>query len=121
MSTSRPFAYNTGSLIPGTDQVGDIAIGVDSFDYTLQPGGIQWWNGPDEDLGYVIAHTTPSGNQPNPLNIPAYVGFWRSNSKTEESFIDIVNYVANGEETFNSGNDAKTWLNNNGYWTSWDV
>jgi hypothetical protein len=120
MSTSRPFAYNTGSLIPGTDQVGDIAIGVDSFDYTLQPGGIQWWNGPDEDLGYVIAHTTPSGNQPNPLNIPAYVGFWRSNSKTEESFIDIANYVANGEETFNSGNDAKTWLNNNGYWTSWD-
>jgi hypothetical protein len=27
MATSRPFAYNTGSAIAGTEQVGDIAIG----------------------------------------------------------------------------------------------
>ena len=27
MSISRPFAYNTGSSIPGTEQVGDLAVG----------------------------------------------------------------------------------------------
>ena len=117
MSTSRPFAYNTGTTISGTEQVGDIAIGVDPFDYTQQPGGVQWWNGPDEDLGYVIAHTVPSGTQPNPLNIPAYIGFWRSGSKNESSFIILVNQLFN--QNFTTGNDCKTYLNNNGYWTSW--
>jgi len=77
MPTARPFAYNTGSPIPGTLQIGDLAIGVDPQDYSTNPGGVQWWNGPDEDLGYVIAHPTPAGNQPNPLGIPAYLGCCR--------------------------------------------
>ena len=62
MSTTRPFAYNTGSAIPGTEQLGDIAYGfpTDGFSST----GLAWWNGPDEDLGYVIAQTVPSDTQP---------------------------------------------------------
>jgi len=42
MSTSRPFAFNTGSTIPGTSQVGDIAIGVepDPIRYDLTTVGI---------------------------------------------------------------------------------
>jgi hypothetical protein len=29
MSFARPFAYNTGSTISGTEQLGDLAIGID--------------------------------------------------------------------------------------------
>lgn len=64
MATSRPFAYNTGSTLPYTEQVGDIAIGVGNIKYSEDYGGLKWWMGPDEDLGYVIAHTVPAGNQP---------------------------------------------------------
>jgi hypothetical protein len=65
MATSRPFAYNTGSTINGTEQVGSIAIGYPTSGFTST--GLRWWNGPDEDLGYVIAHTVPSGTQPTPV------------------------------------------------------
>jgi hypothetical protein len=123
MSTTRPFAYNIGSPITGTTQLGDLAIGVDNLNYSQQPGGVQWWNGPDEELGYIITHTTPSGTQPNPLGIPAYLGFWRSKVKTEGSFIVIAQWVSakHGDpQIFATGLDASTWLNNNGYWTSYD-
>jgi len=122
MATTRPFAYNTGSTISGTIQVGTIAVGVDAFDYSEQPGGVQWWNGPDEDLGYVITHPTPAGNQPNPLSIPAFLGFWRSDFKTEESFIQLAEWVSaeyNDPQSFIDGDVAKTWLNDNGFWTSY--
>jgi hypothetical protein len=123
MPTTRPFAYNTGSTIVGTLQVGDLAIGVDPLNYAGGVGGVQWWGGPDEDLGYVIAHPTPDGSQPNQLGIPAYLGFWRSEFLTEVSFIGLAEIVSNqhgSPQTFNTGDSAKTWLNNNGYWTSYD-
>lgn len=117
MPTARPFAYNTGSTISGTEQLGDLAIGVDPLDYSEQPGGVRWWNGPDEDLGYIIAISVPSGGQPNPFDIPAYVGFERSETKTEQSFVNLVNQLF--VQSFTTGNECKTYLNNNGYWTSW--
>ena len=117
MSESRPFAYNTGSTISGTIQLGDLAIGVDPLDYTGGIGGVRWWNGPDEDLGYIICRPNPSGNQPNPDNDPAYVRFLRSKLKTEQSFVDLVNGVYG--QSFNSGNDCKVYLDSNGYWSSW--
>ena len=120
MATSRPFAYNTGSAIAGTEQVGDIAIGTPTSGFTST--GLIWWNGPDEDLGYVIAHTVPSGTQPNPVGVPAYVGFWRTPSKTDNNFISLSQYVSSftgTPQTFASASAAKTWLNSAGYWTSW--
>ena len=122
MAFARPFAFNTGTTIPGTIQIGNLAVGVDNVDYSEQPGGVQWWNGPDEELGYVIAHETPSGTQPNPLSIPAYVGFWRSGELTTPSFVTLAQWVSakdNDPQTFTGGTEAKTWLNNNGYWTSY--
>jgi len=116
MPTTRPFAYNTGPEIPLTTQVGDLAIGYGEVDYSSNYGGVQWWMGPDEDLGYVIAKPIPSGNQPNPFDIPAYVGFERSEVKTEESFLSLVRVVFG--QTFETGNQALIWLNTNGYWTS---
>ena len=77
MSFARPFAYNTGSTISGTEQLGDLAIGVDDLDYTGGVGGVTWWNGPDEDLGYIICRPNFDGDQPNPVGIPAYVRFLR--------------------------------------------
>jgi hypothetical protein len=117
MATSRPFAYNTGSTLPFTEQVGDIAIGTGGVEYAANYGGFKWWGGPDEDLGYVITHTVPAGNQPNPLNIPAYIGFWRSPLKTEISFVNYTNFIFG--TSFTTGDECKTYLNNNGYWTSY--
>jgi hypothetical protein len=120
MATTRPFAYNTGSTITGTIQVGNLAIGVDNLDYSTNPGGVRWWMGPDEDLGYVIAKQVPSGNQPNPLGVDAYIGFNRSDSLTDESFLSLVNGLSLTAHTFTVASNAKTWLNDNGYWTSWE-
>ena len=120
MTTARPFSYNTGSTITGTIQVGDLAVGIPTNGF--ESTGLKWWSGPDEDLGYVIAHPTPSGNQPNQFSIPAYVGFWRSNALTDGSFINLAEYVSvyNGTpQIFTGGTQAKTWLNSNGYWTSY--
>jgi len=119
MSTTRPFAYNPLQLsISGTTQFGDIAIGVGSLDYSLSPGGLEWWNGPDEDLGYVIAIPVPSDTQPT--NIPgvsASIGFFRSGNLTDQSFIEITNYIAN--QTFTTTTQCTSYLTTNGYWTSW--
>jgi hypothetical protein len=121
MATTRPFAYNTGSTIDGTNQVGNIAIGVSDQDYSLNPGGVKWWMGPDEELGYVIAHEASLCDQPTPVEVDACLGFWRSDVLTEQSFVDLFNIIPPrvGQTKFTSGNSAKTWLNDNGYWTSY--
>ena len=67
MATTRAFAYNSGSTISGTSQVGNLAIGDSSRDYSGNYGGVTWWMGPDEELGYVIAFEVPAGNHPNPI------------------------------------------------------
>ncbi len=118
-----PVGYNP-SLIPisGTSQVGNLVIGESDFEWSLQPNGVTFWMSPYDTTGYIIAHQTPSGNQPNPLGIPAYVGFWRSEFKTDESFIQLSEWVSNYHGTpqiFSTPNLAKTWLNDNGYWTSY--
>ncbi len=117
MATSRPFAYNTGSTISGTLQVGNLAVGVSNLNYSGGVGGVRWWNGPNEDLGYVIAHQTTNGSQPNPDNVSAYLGFWRSAALTEVSFVNLTNSLFN--QSFSTGDQCKTYLNSNGYWTSW--
>ena len=66
MSTTRPFAYNPppNAVIAGTEQVGSLAIGVPTSGFTNNP---QFWNGPDEELGYVIAKPISGNTQPTPL------------------------------------------------------
>ena len=113
MATARPFAYNTGSTISGTTQIGSLAVGTPSSGFTGNP---KWWNGPDEDLGYVICRPNTSGNQPNPDNVPAYIRFSRSKLKTDQSFINLVNSVFN--QTFTTTTECTSYLTTNGYWTS---
>lgn len=122
MATTRPFAYNPGPSISGTTQLGDLAIGDVPQDYSSGPGGVTWWMGPDEDLGYVIAVPVPDNTQPTNISgVTASVGFYGTeimlNPFDESSFLTLVN-TAFGQ-SFITGNDAKTWLNNEGYWTSY--
>jgi hypothetical protein len=115
MAFARPFAYNPESLIPGTEQVGDLSIGYPTSGFTNNP---QYWNGPDEELGYVIVQSVSGNTQPTPLSgITASVGFYRSDELTEGSFITLSETIAG--QSFATGEDAKIWLNNNGYWTSY--
>ena len=121
MATTRPFAYNTGSTIDGTIQIGNIAIGVSDQDYSQNPGGVKWWMGPDEELGYVIANQVPTGDHPTPVEVDSYINFWRSTDLTDQSFLDLLNSipVTVGSRPFTNVNDAQTWLSNNGHWTSY--
>ena len=115
MATAQPFAYNTGPQISGTQQVGDLSYGFPTTGFTDSP---QYWNGPDEDLGYVIGTSVPSNTQPTPVSgKTASVGFWRSEFLTENSFVEFTNSLFN--QNFTGGTEAKTWLNANGYWTSY--
>jgi hypothetical protein len=117
MATARPFAYNPGTEIPGTEQLGNLSIGIPTSGFTNNP---QYWNGPDEDLGYIIAKPISGNTQPTPLIvITASVGFGRSPLKTEESFVEYTNSIFG--QSFTTGSQAKTWLNDNGYWTSYDL
>ena len=121
MATARPFAYNPGSILSGTQQYGTISVGTGDNPYDENYGGLQWWQGPDEELGYCIGTSVPSGDQPTPVGNVGTVTFWRSSVKTEESFIELSEYISTQDgdpQTFTGGTDAKTWLNNNGYWTS---
>jgi hypothetical protein len=64
MATARPFAYNTSGTIAGTIQVGNLAVGFPTSGFTNSP---QFWNGPDEELGYVIAQAVSGNTQPTQI------------------------------------------------------
>lgn len=117
MSTSRPFSYYNGYTPLNTDKYGNILVGLTGV--SLTDGGLSWFNGPDEDLGYVIAHDGGTnrtyGNNFGPI-AGTSIGFWRSVDKTDNSFLNIA---ANVGQTFSSASNAKTWLESNGHWTSY--
>lgn len=122
MAQYRPFAIWDGiSSIPsGTSQSQNILIGVADQNYN-NLGGLDWWAGPDESLGYVIAYYDATFTHPNQLNIPCGIGFLRSSALTDISFLEMFNHlmVHLGQPTISNVNDAKTWLLANGYWTSY--
>lgn len=109
---SRPFAYNPGSSISGTDKFGNLSVGASTQNYNGNYGGVRWYNGPEETSGYIIAYARENSQTP---------GFRRSAAKTDQSFLSLVNSLPdrNGQTPFANGASAKTWLNANGYWTSW--
>jgi hypothetical protein len=117
MAFARPFAYNPGATIPGTEQIGDLSIGYPTSGFTSNP---QYWNGPDEQLGYIITQSVSGNTQPTPFSgVTASLGFFRTEDFTDESFIDLSETIAG--QSFPNANDAKTWLNDNGYWTSYGL
>jgi hypothetical protein len=116
MPTVRTFAYNSGTGVTGTTQVGYIAAGATADNYGA---GLTWWKGPDEDLGYVICGTSgarTAGQNAYVVASPT-IGFLRSTAKTDPSFLSLCSVIA--KQTFADAASAKTWLNSNGYWTSY--
>jgi hypothetical protein len=123
MATTTPFAYNTGTTIAGTSQIGDIAVGTTDQDYSLNPGGVPWWMGPNQETGYVITVPVSGNTQPTPIpGVTASLGFYRTKTLTDNDFIGLSQYVAsknNTPQTFSSATDASVWLTNNGFWNSY--
>lgn len=115
MATSRPFAYNpSGTPISGTLQVGSVSVALGSIDFTT----MEWWNGADEELGYVICRPIPSDTQPTPVpGVLASVSFLRSSDLTDASFIELVNRKFS--QNLLTAQACKAYLTANGYWTSW--
>ena len=124
MPTLRPFCYNPSQApISGMEQVGDLAVGIGNFD--IDPTK-EYWNGPNEDVGYIIAYVDPTGDHKNGpervlgTNFICHIGFKRSVTKTESDFVKLAKKVLN-TDAIAGGDDAKIQLNNAGYWTSWGV
>lgn len=120
---TTPLAYNVGTPIYGTTQVGNLAVGTTEQDYSGDLGGVKWWMGPDEELGYVIGIPFPSNNHPTPISgVTASVGFNRTKDFTDNSFIGLAEFVSrkySTPQTFSSATQASIWLTNNGFWNSY--
>lgn len=121
MSKSRAFAFNPSLEPPvGATQFGNVC--VETSGWFMNTGGLKWYNGPDEDLGYVICHldTIPktAGSYSEIISATS-IGFWRTTSKTEPLFLELVSTTTG--QIFASGSQARSWLHNNGYWTSYSV
>ena len=118
MATTRSFAYNSGAPISGTTQVGDIAAGNQPISYD---NGLGWWEGPDENLGYVICYAQTTGSRTagnGTFNVYApTIGFWRTPDLTDQSFLATCNLLFG--QNFTDTLSAKDWLTSNGYWTSY--
>lgn len=123
MATITPIAYKTGGgSIPGTTKVGNLYAGTSPQDYGVvgSENGVTFWATPNQDLGYVIAQEDPTGSHTGNTisgDVPAYVGFWISPLLTENSFVEFTNDLFG--QSFTGGTQAKSWLNSNGYWTSY--
>jgi hypothetical protein len=123
---ARPFAYNPSPnpTISGTTQVGDLAVGTPTSGFTNNP---TFWNGPDEDLGYVIAYPVSGGTHQTPISgVTAYLGFKGTKNMTNpfsaSTFLELVNsYIPSPPGPFSSATEASTFLTDNGYWNSYPV
>ena len=126
MATSRPFAYNPippGSELSGTTQLVDLAIGVLEESYYEDYGGVKWWMGPNEDLGYIICQPVSGNTQPTPISgVTASIGFYRTNGFTDLGFLRLCNSLPARigiQPKFQTPNEATAWLATNGYWTNY--
>ena len=97
MPTARPFAYNPGSPIAGTEQVGSLAVGAPTTGFTNNP---QFWNGPDEELGYVIAKPISGNTQPTPLFNGAPLGQMSCSTIYKGVDIDLSNNNQTASQQF---------------------
>jgi hypothetical protein len=120
MATSRPFTYNTSSTVNGTEQIGDLAIGISPLDYSSNPGGLKWWMGADEDNRYVIGKDVSTKDWPTPVpeGDIGSVRFWATSTENDTQFIDLTNSI--GGQTFTTVSESLGWLGTNGYWTNYN-
>ena len=77
---ARPFTV--GIIEANGLQYYDLAIGEQNVDYGAYPEGLQWFMGPDEIPGFVIAKS--NGAEPT---------FWRSTDKTDASYLALLQHL----------------------------
>ena len=128
MSKAHLFSYNifSNGVITGCTQYGDMAVSLNTTDtsgFTVGNMGNPY-HGPDEDLGYVIAKASPARGRTHKRGTelaPDAVSFIRSTSKTDVSFVDLVNKNFNQSFSLDSSGavTAKNYLTTNEYWTNW--
>ena len=121
MANQKTFTYNTSSVIPGTEQIGDLAIGITLQDYASGISNARWWGGPDETNKYIIAKDVPNSNQPTPLGNVGNVRFWSSN-EDDSDFIFRVSTLPerSGQPSFTTTTQCLTFLSESGYWTNYN-
>jgi len=122
MARTRAFALNQGPTMSGYKQIGNIAIS--NVSQSGLTSSVKWWNGPDENLGYVICGDNLAANQPTPEGGTASIQFWRSAASTTASYISLAQYISRLEgspQSFDFATQATTWLNSVGYWSSYSI
>lgn len=119
MATTTPFTYNNGTYILGTEQIGDLSIGLLPQDYASNPGSKTWWMGPDEDNIYVIGKDVPTEDHPTPLGNIGSVQFWATSTEDDTQFINLTNSI--GTQSFTTVSSSLSWLRTNGYWSNYPI
>ena len=116
MAISRPFAYNTASITTGVSaSFGNLSVGFVSQSYS-EGSGLKWYNGPDEELAYIVGTSQPSGGKVSPDGTVGNVRFWRAPSFSFSSLKPLLNNITG--QNFADLAAAQTWLNSNGYFLS---
>lgn len=119
---ARAFAYNTGSPVPGTGQVGNLAYEITNSAWEGDIAGLEWWNGPDERNTWIVGKDWPQGDWNTPIGDIGDVHFWKTNFDTLFEFKNLVSNLRALEtqtgSLFTSSMDAKEWLDNNDYFTN---
>lgn len=111
----------------GWIKVGDIAVDISGL---ANPSDYPFLPGIDENYdtsGYIIISDTTTaglvgrttGNNTG-VSISETPTYWVSPNKTEDSFLFLVNRLParSGQSPFVDTSSAQSWLNSNGYWTS---
>jgi len=108
---ARPFAVSADSAPGGTRKVTScIIIGTSLKPYAADYGGLKWYNGPNEYNRYIIAFATEAYSYPT---------FWGTKYQTDQSYIDLVNYLSGMK--FNDVSTANTWVIDNDYWSTYGI
>tara|TARA_R110002167_G_C12636282_1_gene648007 strand:- start:114 stop:1595 length:1482 start_codon:yes stop_codon:yes gene_type:complete len=124
MANTRPFTYNNGSTISGSNQIGDLAYGDlndvnNGPNYDNNPGGKKWWMGPDEDSRYIIGKDVSTSDWPTPVpeGDIGSVRFWATSTENDTQFIGLTNSV--GGNSFSTTAASWSWLTLGGYFTNY--
>ena len=96
MSTSRPFSYTLGSIPTGTHKVGDILIGLPLTGFDAS--GLEGWNGPDEELGYIIPIPVSGDTQPTNVEYRTYLSSSHKGSNMTLTGLNQTANQANGSQ-----------------------
>lgn len=109
-----------GNIAVDTSGIADASAQpfIPGVDITLEANGYVIIT--DTTTAGIVGRPTGGGGATVSEDVPT---FWCSTSKTEESFCELFNRLPARKDmiTITAGTAATSWLNSNGYWTSFTV